>query len=114
MADKPDYKTVWGEAFGIKQSDKIEARTFAVRRVQDDMIANCTLWDNSHGHIVLENGDPVVVNGKYTRVKKQQGDGFWHNISVGRIAVLPMDAGIRDDTPTKSDEDEAGDEPDVL
>jgi hypothetical protein len=116
MADDKKYKTVQGEAFNVKQSDKIDARTFAVRRDHDGMIANGTLWDNSHGHVELKDGDGVRINGKYTRAPKQNGDGFWHNISVSRIGVIPMDSGVRNENEGGSDDENeaSGDEPDVL
>jgi hypothetical protein len=113
MGNLDTYKTVIGEAFNIKPADKVAARNFAVRSYISANIVNCTLWDNSHGHVEIANGDPVIVNGKIKTEPKKDGDGNWVNLSVGRIAVIPMDAGV--DTRTETVKSNAAeDEPDVL
>lgn len=108
-----DYKTVIGEAFNIKPADKIEGRNFAVRSFVTGNIVNCTLWDSSHSHVEIENGDPVIVNGKVKLTPKKDGDGQWVNLNVGKIAIIPMDAGTRDDSPATAVA-ASDDEPDVL
>lgn len=107
------YKSIFGEAFNIKQADGVEARNFAVRSFVTGNVVNCTLWDSSHSHIDLVNGDVVVVNGKIKTTPKKDGDGVWVNLSVGKIALIPMDAGTRDDAPAKTAA-ASDDEPDVL
>lgn len=112
MANTDQFKTVIGEAFGIKPADKVEARNFAVRSFVTGNIVNCTIWDNSHGHVKIANGDPVIVNGKLNSTPKKDGEGHWVNLNVSRIAVIPMDAGVRTDAPGNAESDT--DEPDVL
>jgi hypothetical protein len=113
MANLDQFKTVIGEAFKIEElEDKIK---FTVRSYISNAYINCTLWRNSHDHWVgeLENGDAVIVNGKYTTPPKKDGDGHWHNLSVKRIGKVPMDAGV-DDRETATVSASSDDEPDVL
>lgn len=113
MANNLDeYATVIGEAFKIVPNEDKGLTNFTVKSYVSGKYINATLWDNSHKHIKLENGDAVIVNGKLKKTPKKEGDGFWLNLSVSKIAVIPLDGGIRnfDDSPAESD----GDEPDVL
>lgn len=112
MANTDQYSTVIGEAFAIKPADKVEARNFAVRSFVTGNIVNCTIWDSSHAHIELANGDCVIVNGKVNKTPKKDGDGHWVNLNVGKIGLIPLDAGVRTDSPAKGETDT--DEPDVL
>lgn len=111
MANLDDWKTVLGEAFKIvEQDDKVN---FTVRSYQSGAYINCTLWKNSHGHVKLSNGDAVVVNGKFHKTPKKDGDGDWLNLSVKRIGVIPMDSGV-DDRVQNTTERPVDDEVDVL
>lgn len=106
------YKSVFGEAFNIRPQD--DKTNFAVRSYISNNIVNCTLWHSSHSHVDLTNGDVVVVNGKIKHTPKKDGDGHWVNLSVGRIAVIPMDAGLDTRNEPAASVGASDDEPDVL
>lgn len=111
MANLDEWATVIGEAFKITRPDADDKTNFTVKSYVTGKYINCTLWDNSHGHVELANGDCVVVNGKLKRTPKKDGDGHWINLNVSKIGRIPLDAGVRDDEPTQGKSD---DEPDVL
>ena len=111
MANLDEWKTVIGEAFKISRPDADDKTNFTVKSYVSGKYVNCTLWDSSHAHVKLQNGDCVVVNGTVKTTPKKDGDGFWVNLSVGRIGIIPMDAGVRDDAPSSDGE---SDEVDVL
>lgn len=117
MANLNEYGTVFGEAFrkGVGQNEVIDGdgdkTNFTVKSYVTGKYVSATLWANSHGHIEVRQGDPVLINGKITKKRQEQGDGFWVNLSISKIAVIPMDVGVRDDQPAEGKSD---DEPDVL
>lgn len=110
-----DNLTVWksfiGEAFNVKRPEQGEddKTYFTLKTLTKSTFINCTLWDNSHGHVEVNKGDMVIVNGKFKKKAKSDGDGFWYNLSVTRIAVIPMDDGVddRDGYEDDGEEDEA-------
>lgn len=112
MADNTaQYATVIGEAFNIKRHND-DKTNFAVKSFVTGNITNCTLWDSSHAHVKLENGDCVIVNGKIKKTPKSDGDGFWINLSASRIGIIPMDSGERVDAPVGAGVSD--DAPDVM
>lgn len=119
MANLDEWGTVFGEAFrkGVGPGEIIDGDedkiNFTVKSYVTGKYVNATLWANSHGHIEVRQGDPVLINGKIKKKPKEQGDGFWVNLSISKIAVIPMDSGV--DTRTSNGENAEGDdEPDVL
>lgn len=119
MANLDEYKTVIGEAFkkGVGRGEIIEGDAdkvnFTVKSDRNDAYINCTLWKSSHGHIEIHQGDGVRANGKVTKRKKDQGEGFWVNLSIKSICVFPMDPGV-DDRDSNNESAAGDDEPDVL
>lgn len=121
MADK-QYRTV----FGIVQFEPREGeaggkpvRNITVRQTGFGPTAvrvSATLWP-SHGHVQVEEGDVVVIEGAYTQNKSTGQDGeerTFHNLSVNRIAVLGKSDGGREagtvNTPSSSSSDDALDD----
>jgi ribosomal protein RSM22 (predicted rRNA methylase) len=76
---------------------------------------SATLWP-SHAHVPVEEGDVVMLDGKYKSNSGAKDDGTpvkYHNLSVTRIAVLgKADAGKKVDTVNgESDEADTDDIP---
>ena len=107
MAEKKEYRTV----FGIVQFEPREGeaggkpvRNITVRQTGFGPTAvrvSATLWP-SHGHVKVEEGDVVVIEGAYSQNKgkdKNENPITYHNISVNKIAVLgKADGGAQTDT----------------
>jgi hypothetical protein len=80
-----------------------QVRTFVIRQtgVKDQAIdIRATLWP-SHDHVELEQGDAVLIEGKFT-VNKKEKDGetvTYFNLSVSNIFNFgPGDRGVREET----------------
>jgi hypothetical protein len=111
MASTDTYVDIHGPAFEVKKAGgKVEGRYFTVKTYSKGTYLSCTLWDNKHAHVELNNGDIVSVNGKLTKSNKDGKE--YLNVSVYRIAVTPMDSGVDDRVPTANGD--SSDEPDVL
>lgn len=108
------YATVIGEAFNIKRHND-DKTNFAVKSFVTGNITNWTLWDSSHAHVKLNQGDAVVANGKKSVTPKKDGEGHWINYSVKRIGIIALDSGTDDRVDSKVVESAAGDDqPDVM
>lgn len=85
--------------------------------VKDQAIdVRATLWP-SHEHVDVEEGDLVVVEGKFTvnkvKDKETKEEKTYFNLSVSRILNLGQgDAGVRPDT-ENTDDDEPADDDDI-
>ena len=118
MAADAVYKTVLGEAFKIRrpESGEDDKTYFTVKSLLTQKYISCTLWDNSHGKWLEENpaftnGVIVLVNGKVKT--KVVDDKTFINMSVSRIGLIPMDAGV-DTRDSDGEGEQAAAEEDVI
>lgn len=79
---------------GGKTVRNITVRAAGVK--EQSLKIGATLWP-SHGHVAVEKGDFVVIEGKFSRNKGTNKDGeevIYNNMSVTNILVLgQLDAG---------------------
>ena len=112
--------------FGIVQFPPRESETKsgqAIRNIvvrqagfKDNAIqVSATIW-SSHEHVEVEEGDVVVLEGKFERNRGTNKDGesvTYNNLSVSKIAVLgTADAGVREETSSRRTSEPADDEDD--
>lgn len=112
MANLDKYADIHGPVFNVKtvDDDRNPRRYFTLKTYSKGTFVSCTLWDSSHKHIEIKDGDIVSVSGKLTATEK---DGkVYRNVSVFRIHVSPMDEGTRE--PRDDSSDGVADEEDAL
>lgn len=100
-----------GEAGG-KKVRNITIRGTGVK--EQALRVGATLWP-SHGHVKVEKGDAVLIEGKFSRNKGSDSDGnevVYNNVSVARILVLgATDEGKRADVVNEPDDADDDDIP---
>ena len=113
MSDVSQFRTVTGIIqFPPKDGNAgvKPVRNIAVRQTgfkDQGVRVSATLWP-SHAHVAVEEGDVVMLDGKYSQNKTTGEDGttrVFHNLSVTRIAVLgKSDAGTKAETVNSQDD----------
>jgi hypothetical protein len=113
-----DFQTVFGVVIKITPNEDKGLTNFTVKSYSSGAFVNCTLWHNRYPELPFEKFDTVFVNGPVKREAKKQGDGFWINLNVKRIGIIPMETGVDDrveaGSTSNSSGGDAGDAPDVL
>ena len=113
-----DYKEVIGRTFKPrlpKVGQKQDKRYLGIRSLATGKIVNVTVWDNSHGHVEIEEGDLVYAAGKFSRNEGSDGQ-MYNNISAYEIAVISTDKGKRkdDEGSSSASDDDDDDAPGVM
>lgn len=116
MAEKKnDFRTIIGTVEFPPREGKAggkEVRNIAVRQTgvhaKEAVRVSATLWP-SFDHIEVNEGDVVVLVGKYAENKTTNNDGVavtYHNLSVSRMTVLgTLDTGQEPGVENSSDDD---------
>jgi hypothetical protein len=117
---KNDFRTVIGTVEFPPREGKAggkDVRNIAVRQTgiheKESVRVSATIWP-SHDHIEVNEGDVVVLVGKYSENKTTNNEGrpvTYHNLSVSRLDVLGrLDTGQEPGVENEADDDTADDD----